>query len=113
MTCPTRSLAAFAVLAVLVLAASPALARQARCFTTDDGEYPCDFTSTDKQGSFEIKAAGHPGFAVVIESPGVAWVYGTYEQGGKSVALPGPYLRATDDQACWENKETEARLCAW
>ena len=99
--------------ATFALAASPVLAKDARCFTTDDGEYPCAFTVTDKQGSFEISAPGHPSFAVVIESPGVAWVYGTYEQGGKSVALPGPYLRAEDDQACWENSDTQTRICAW
>jgi len=103
----------FAALVVLALAASPALAKEARCFTSDDGEYPCEFTSTDKQGSFEISAPGYPSFALVIDSPGVAWVYGTYEEGGKPVALPGPYLRAEDDGACWENSDTQTRICAW
>ncbi len=109
----TRLARSLAALAVVALAASPALAKEARCFTTDDGEYPCDFVVTDKQGSFEISAPGYPSFAVVIDSPGVAWVYGTYEEGGRSVALPGPYLRAGDDRACWENSDTQARICAW
>lgn len=106
-----RLAASFA--AVVALATAPAFAKQALCFSTDEGEYPCEFEITDNKGSFEIAAPGYPALAVVIESPGVAWVYGTYEEGGSPVALPGPYLRAADDPACWENGDTQTRICAW
>lgn len=98
---------------LLVFLPAAALAKEATCYTTDYGEYPCEFVGTAGDGSFEISAAGYPFFAVVMERPGVAWVYGTYEEGGRSVALPGPYIRSTDDPACWRNADTEVELCAW
>jgi len=27
--------------------------------------------------------------------------------------LPGRYLRSEDDPACWENDETETKICVW
>ncbi len=33
--------------------------------------------------------------------------------GGRNVALPGPYYRASDDRACWDNPDTGDRLCVW
>lgn len=102
-----------AALGAALLAAAPAFAKDATCFTTDDGEYPCRFVATAKDGSFEISAKGKPTFAVVIDSPGVAWVYGTFEAGGRSVPLPGPYTRSVEDGACWENADTETKICAW
>lgn len=102
-----------AATAAAFLAATPALAKDARCFTTDDGEYPCAFEMTAKDGSFRISAEGKPTFEVVMEGDGVALVYGTYEVGGRSVALPGEYVRADDDPACWDNADTQTRICAW
>lgn len=98
---------AFAVL----LTASVALAKPARCFTTDDGEYACDFRGLDSSGSFVVSADGYPTFTLQIDSPGVGWVNADFGSGG--VALPGPYHRAKDDGACWENPDTGGRLCAW
>lgn len=100
-----------AVLASTALAASAALAKPADCFTTDDGHYPCNFRGLDKAGSFRISAPGYPTFTVEIESPGVAWIHADFGQG--NVNLPGPYYRADDDRACWENPDTAARVCAW
>ncbi|MDC9825904.1 hypothetical protein PRN20_19385 [Devosia sp. ZB163] len=53
-------LAFLATVAVLTLTA-PAIAKDARCFTTDDGYYDCDFEPLG-DGSFEITAEGYPSF---------------------------------------------------
>ena len=37
--------------AALCLVVSPLEAKQARCFTTDEGSFPCDFRPKDKDGS--------------------------------------------------------------
>jgi hypothetical protein len=105
--------AVFLGVAGAMLLPGAALAKDARCMTTDDGEYPCEFTSTGANGSFEIKAEGKPTFMVEIESDEAAWVYAIFPGGGDSVALPGPYRRAADDRACWENPDTETRICAY
>ena len=89
----------------------PAHAKPARCFTTDDGHYDCDFQALDEQGSFEIAAAGYPTYAVWIDQPGVA--AGFVNFGGRNVALPGFYSRDADDPSCWANSETDTRICAW
>ena len=109
-----RKTAAFTLLtAGLLLAAGPALAKDARCYTSDDGEYDCNFEVLDNAGSFEISAAGKPTFQLWIEGEGVASVGATYEAGGRSIALPGQYLRSEDDGACWDNAETQTQICAW
>lgn len=102
------------VLAMAVLAvATPALAKDALCYTTDDGEYPCDFVFLDDAGSFEIAAPGKPTFQLWIDSPGVGFVGAVYEPGGRSVALPGSYVVSDEDPACWDNVELGVELCAW
>jgi len=106
-----RVLAGLAVSAGAALMASPASAKPADCFTSDDGNYPCNFRGTDNAGSFIATAPGYPAVTLEVESPGVAWVY--KELGGRNVALPGPYYRAEDDRACWDNPDTGDRLCAW
>jgi hypothetical protein len=93
--------------------AGPALAKDADCYTTDDGDYPCNFESLDAAGSFEISARGKPTFQVWIERPGEASVGAVFEAGGRSVPLPGTYDRSEEDGACWVSRETEAELCAW
>ena len=40
----------------VIFATTPPLAKPARCFTTDDGYFPCDFKSLDRAGSFTISA---------------------------------------------------------
>lgn len=108
-----RLLPQLALAAALVLLAGPALAKDARCMTTDDGFYPCWFKATDKQGSFTISAEGKPTYDIQVESPGVAFGFVTFSEDGPFVPLPGQYLRANDDRACWDNTETDTRICAW
>jgi hypothetical protein len=98
---------------VAAILAGVAHGKDARCVTTDDGDYPCEFTSTGANGSFEITAEGKPTFTVEIESDEAAWVYAIFPGTTDSVALPGPYRRAADDRACWENPDTETRICAY
>lgn len=86
-------------------------AKPARCFTTDDGYYPCDFKALDRDGSFEVSAPGSPTYTLWIDTPGFA--AGFVNLGGRNVALPGMYVRQRDDAACWSNPETDTRICAW
>ena len=104
---------ALTLIAALAALTAPALAKDATCYTSDDGEYPCDFQSLDDAGSFEITADGKPTFQVWIDSPGVASVGATFEAGGRSVALPGLYYRSADDGACWVSEATDTEICAW
>ena len=102
------------VAALLGLAMTgPAFAKDADCYTTDDGDYPCKFESLDGSGSFEISADGKPTFQVWIDRPGVATVGAVYEAGGRSVSLPGTYYRSEDDGACWQSDATDTEICAW
>ena len=99
-------------LATLFLAVGTATAKPAKCFTSDDGEYSCDFKSLDKAGSFTISAAGKPTYTLEVDGPGAA--FGFADLGtGRNVALPGTFRRADDDGACWDNDVTEVRICAW
>lgn len=98
-----------AALGILLPAAAEA--KPARCFTTDDGYYPCDFRGTDKRGSFRISAPGLPAYMLEVDSPGFA--FGFVEIGGRSISLPGQFVRTTDDPACWSNPETNVKICAW
>jgi len=106
------SSAAGALTLVLCLA-NGAMAKDATCYTTDDGEYPCNFESLDAAGSFEISARGKPTFQVWIDVPGEAMVGATFEEGGRSVPLPGTYYRSDEDGACWDNDEMGTEICAW
>ena len=107
----SKSALHLSALVVGTLTASAALAKPADCFTSDDGHYSCDFRGIDNAGSFRISAPGYPTFTLQVESPGVAWIQADFGQG--NVNLPGPYYRAEDDGACWENPDTDARVCAW
>lgn len=86
-------------------------AGQARCFTTDDGQFDCSFRTTDDAGSFQISAPGRPTYAVEIDRPGVA--YGFVNLGARNIPLPGMYERQSDDPACWANADTGTKICAW
>lgn len=103
--------AGLCVAAMLALSAT-AQAKRARCFTTDDGYYPCNFTGLDAAGSFTISARGYPTFTLQVDQPGFAYAYADYGT-GRNVSLPGQYVRSRDDGACWNNPETSTRLCAW
>lgn len=100
-----------AALALALGGASPAWSKPARCFTTDDGYYPCDFRPTDRSGSFEIRARGYPTYNLMIDRPGFAFGFVTYDE--RAMRLPGEYVRSRDDGACWANPETETKICAW
>lgn len=99
-------------LAVASLAmADAASAKPARCFTSDDGYYPCDFRGLDGQGSFSISAPMKPTYSLWVERPGFA--AGFVDFGGRNISLPGMYVRQRDDTACWANPETSTKICAW
>ena len=95
-----------------MISTEPAIAKPARCFTTDDGHYDCQFRSTDSDGSFEVSAKGKPTFILIMESPGVAFGYADFGT-GRNVSLPGQYIRQDTDRACWENTETNTKICVW
>ena len=88
-----------------------ALAKPARCYTSDDGRYACEFVATDDVGSFEISARNKPTFSLIIEQPGVASGYADYGSG--STSLPGRFHCNRSDPACWDNDARGTRICAW
>ncbi len=96
-----------------LLAFAPrAEAKAARCFTTDDGYYNCTFQGFGGDGSFVISAPNRPTFTLNVSQPGVA--YGNADFGtGRTVGLPGLYIRSRQDAACWVNNETKTQICAW
>jgi hypothetical protein len=104
----TAALAMFAV--ILFGAAQPAAAKSARCFTTDDGSYACEFTPTARNGSFRISAPGKPTYILDISGPGVA--LGFVNLGQRNVSLPGRYLHSRSEPECWVNDSTQAKICA-
>lgn len=103
---------ALTLVAASVLLALPAQAKPARCFTTDDGYYPCDFRGLDSGGSFTIRANGYPAYTLEVYQPGFAYGFADFGK-GRTVALPGQYVRSRDDSACWNNPATDTRICAW
>lgn len=103
---------ACAAFALLAIAASAAHAKPAKCFTTDDGNYPCDFRAVDKAGSFTISAPGKPTYTLEVAAPGEAFGFADFGT-GRNVALPGTFFRGADDRACWDNDATRVRICAW
>jgi hypothetical protein len=103
--------AAAMAVAVILVGASAASAKPARCFSTDDGYFNCDFRGLDRAGSFRIRAPGYPTYTLEMDQPGFAFGYADFGSGG--VALPGKYVRSHDDGACWNNPETGTRICAW
>lgn len=90
--------------------ANVAHAKPARCFTTDEGSFDCQFRATDRDGSFRISAPGKPTYLLNVEEPGVA--YGFANFGSRNVALPGRYLRSRSEPGCWVNDATGAKICA-
>ncbi len=104
----SRRVAGLAGLLVLV-AAGASEARPARCTTTDDGSYPCDFRPTDGKGSFEVTAPDKPTYTLVIEAPGRGAAF--VNLGNRNISLAGPYARSRADPACWVSEAADARLC--
>lgn len=112
MTIARMLLVAGAAGAALAVSAVPGLAKPARCFTTDDGYYACDFHGLDRNGSFRISARGYPTYSLWVDRPGFASGFADFGT-GRNVALPGMYVRQRDDAACWSNPETNVKICAW
>lgn len=108
---PRNAAAAALAACGLAFAAAPAHAKPARCFTTDDGHYSCDFHGVDRIGSFVIQAPGYPTYTLQIDRPGVA--FGFVNVDNRNIPLPGQYLRSRDDGACWSNPEMGTKICAW
>jgi hypothetical protein len=97
--------------AALLAFAGSAEAKRARCFTSDDGYFACSYRAIDDAGSFRISAPGYPSYVLEIDEPGFA--YGFVSLGHRNVPLPGQYVRSRDDGACWNNPQTNTKLCAW
>lgn len=95
--------------AALLAFSTAAEAKRARCFTTDDGYYSCNYRATDSDGSFRISAPGYPTITLEIDQPGFAYVM----PDSVAVSLPGQFVRSRDDGACWNNPQTNTKLCAW
>lgn len=102
-----------AAVTMLAMGAASAEGKEARCFTTDDGEYACDFQPFGGDGSFTISAPGKPTFTLTMDSPGTALGSAVFEPGGRSVPLPGLYRRDDADPACWVSDGSGTRICAW
>ena len=85
-------------------------AKPARCFSTDDGYFDCDFQATDRDGSFTIEGPA-VSYSLIIERPGFASAF--VNLGQRNISLPGLYVRQRTDPACWANPETETKICAW
>src|SRR6188474_343153 len=96
-----RSAATWRILSVAVLCCSVSVsqAKPARCFTTDDGRYPCEFRATGRDGSFVISASGKPTYILNMIEPGVA--SGFVNFGQRNISLPGRYLRSPTEPHCW------------
>jgi hypothetical protein len=108
-----RSIAtwSFIFLAVTFCWANLTEAKPARCFTSDDGSFSCEFHATARDGSFEISAPGKPTYILNMIEPGVA--SGFVNLGTRNIPLPGRYLRSSAEPACWVNDSTGAKICAW
>lgn len=100
----------FICLAAPCYLANLAEAKTARCSTTDDGTYSCEFHATAGDGSFEISAPGKPTYILNMVEPGVA--YGFVNLGQQNTPLPGRFLRSATDPACWLNDSTGVEVCA-
>lgn len=100
----------FLFLTALMISNNGSEAKPARCFTSDEGSYPCAFVATDQDGSFKISAPGKPTYILNIDEPGVA--FGFVNLGTRNISLPGRFLRSKTEPACWVNDSTHAKICA-
>lgn len=107
-----RSIAtwSFIFLAVPFCWANLTEAKPARCSTSDDGSFSCEFHATAGDGSFKISAPGKPTYILNMIEPGVA--SGFVNLGTRNIPLPGRYLRSSAEPACWVNDSTGAKICA-
>ncbi len=96
----------------LMLLVGVADTKPARCFTSDDGYFNCDFRGLDSAGSFRISGKGYPTYTLEVDTPGFAFGY-VHLGTGRTIPLPGQFVRQRDDAACWANPETDVKICAW
>lgn len=73
---------AAAAMGAALLVAGSALAGDAVCFNSDEGEYDCWFEPAGG-GSFTISADGYTTYYVDVSEPGVAWVNATFPGGNR------------------------------
>ncbi len=99
-----------AVVVVILMYSITVQARPARCTTSDDGTYACDFKLTDKDGSFELSAPGKPLYILNMDEPGKA--SGFVNLGTRNISMAGRYIRSNADPACWVNDTTSDRIYA-
>jgi hypothetical protein len=101
------------LLAALALAAlgTHVEAKQARCYNSDDGSYPCEFRQFGGDGSFTVYGANVPTYTIAIVRPGVADGFADYGDG--NIALPGTFYRSREDRACWVSDATGFAICAY
>lgn len=100
---------AFAAALFALGAALPAQAGEARCNTSDDGIYACEFEQFGGDGSFIVSAPMRPTYTLEIVDDGVGEVFGDFGSGNRF--LPGPFFRSQDDPACWVSEATGFALC--
>jgi hypothetical protein len=103
--------ASAAILSSLPVVSTADGARQARCFTSDDGAYSCDLRVTDALGSLLITATGKPTYILQVTDEDTA--VGFAITGDDTVSLPAEFHRRQDDAGCWQNTLTGAEICAW
>jgi hypothetical protein len=106
-----RHTAFAAAMIAAALTPSLAFAKRARCFTTDDGYFSCQFKATDRSGSFEIKGRSTPTYSLVVDRPGFAFGYVNF--GNRGIPIGGMFVRQRNDPGCWNNPELDVKLCAW
>ena len=109
---PSPRLAASCLpLVALTFAAASAEAKQARCYTTDDGFYACEFAGFNADGSFTISAPTKLTYTLTMVDTGAA--AGFSFDGTTSVRLPGTFHRNQQDRACWVSDATQFTICAY
>ncbi len=71
--------ACLGAIVTLSFMAGAAQARPARCYSSQEGHYRCDFRAAGRDGSFVISARGKPTFMVnIADRPGVAFVHADF-----------------------------------
>jgi hypothetical protein len=105
------SVIGFVGIAAVCCIVNTAEARPAKCFTTDEGSFACEFRKTAADGSFALSAPGKPTYSLTISEPSVA--YGFVKLGARNVPLPGRYRRSSTEPGCWVNDVTAAKICAY
>lgn len=109
-TMGTGLLAAGVAFAGLFTAIAPAEAKSARCYSSRDGYYHCNFQALDGKGSFTTWARGYPTYTFVVRD---GFAKGVRTWRGRDSMMRGLYVRSRDDGACWQNPENRTKFCAW